>query len=180
MGKIVNKSELAEILGKSERTLTTWQKNGMPIALEGNRGSSHQYDTEEIIDWVVQQEINRRIEQHGASEDSFFDYESERARLTHHQANKVSLEEQVLQGKLIPSETVERVWSNMVASFRAKMLSIPTKAAHQFLSLSDLNESQDLLKDHVYEALDELSDYDAEQYDIPNLTQDNGDDSAAA
>ena len=30
MGKRVNKRELAEILGKSERTLTDWQDDGPP------------------------------------------------------------------------------------------------------------------------------------------------------
>lgn len=177
--KLVTKAELAEIVGKSERTLTTWQKNGMPIEVDGGRGSSNLYSPAVVIDWMIQQEINRRIAEHGGGDGDFYDYESERARLTHHQANKADLEEQVLRGKLIPEETVERVWTDMIASFRAKMLSIPTKAAHQFLELEDLNHAQDLLKDHIHEALLEISDYEPEDYDLEAVPEGRVDGGAA-
>lgn len=94
------------------------------------------------------------------------DLSKERARLTHHQANIAELDEDIKRGKLIPADVVERVWSDMVASFRAKILSIPTKAAHQFIALNDINEIQDALKEHHYEALQELSDYEPRDYGI--------------
>lgn len=176
---VVNKQALAEILGKSERTLTTWQKQGMPIAQDGSRGQSNLYDTAEVIDWLVQREITSRIQDHGSAE-AFYDYEAERARLTHHQANKASLEEQVLEGRLIEADVVERVWGDMVSSFRAKVLAVPTKAAHQFLALNDLNDAQDLLKDHLHEALAELSDYDPDHYGIEDRRESGRDGGAAA
>lgn len=178
--KLVTKAELAEIVGKSERTLTTWQKNGMPIRVDGNRGSSNLYSTAAVIEWMIQQEIKRKIAEHGGGDAEFFDYEAERARLTFHQANKADLEEQVLRGKLIPSETVERVWSDMVASFRSRVLAVPTKAAHQFLALDDLNAAQDLLKEHLHEALRELSDYEPDQYDLETIEESGIDGGAAA
>lgn len=174
---IVNKSELAEILGKSERTLTTWQKNGLPIEIEGTRGVQHRYNTEDVIAWLLDREIINRIGE-GVNPSEVYDYDLERARLTHHQANKTELEEQVLRGKLIPYQTVERVWMDMVANFRARILAIPTKAAHQFLQLEDLNEAQEILKTHCYEALTELADYEPSHYDIEPGPED-GDDSSA-
>lgn len=166
MGKTVNKTELSEIIGVSQRTLTTWQKNGMPIAMDGTRGTENLYDSEEIIQWMIQREINRRITDHGGNEAEFYDYEMERARLTHHQANIASLDEQVKQGKLIPSDVVEGAWVDFVAAFRAKVMSIPTKAAHQFIALTELTQVQDCMKEHLFEALAELADYDPEHYGI--------------
>jgi phage terminase Nu1 subunit (DNA packaging protein) len=92
------------------------------------------------------------------------DLSKERARLTFHQANIAELDEDIKRGKLIPAETVEKVWSDMVAAFRAKILSIPTKSAHQFVAITDLSEIQDVIKEHLNEALVELSEYDPNQY----------------
>ena len=180
MGKTVNKTELSEIIGVSQRTLTTWQKNGMPIAVDGTRGTENLYDTEEIIQWMIHRELQRRISDHGGDEAELYDYEMERARLTHHQANIASLDEQVKEGKLIPSEIVETAWVDFVAAFRAKTLSIPTKAAHHFITLSDLNQIQDCLKEHLNEALSELSEYDPEHYGIQAIAPSRTAGSAAA
>lgn len=177
MGKLVNKQELAEILEKSERTLTTWQKNGMPIKIDANRGASNQYDTADVIDWLISREMSKLTSN---EEGQYLDYEAERARLTHHQANKTELEAAVLKGKLIPAETVELVQGDMVGSFRAKILAIPTKAAHALCGLSDLSEAQDTLKTYLYEALKELADYSPQQYGIESLAENSGNGRTAA
>lgn len=157
---LVNKRTLSEIIGKSERTITTWQKNGLPIAFDGVKGQQNRYETADVIEWLIDRAVG-----HGQESDSF-DLDSERARLAHHQANKTALEEKVLAGKLIPQQTVEDVWGSMISSFRSRVLSIPTKAAHEFVGLHELNIAQELMKKHLYEALTELSDYSPEQYGI--------------
>jgi phage terminase Nu1 subunit (DNA packaging protein) len=93
-----------------------------------------------------------------------YDYDAERARLTHHQANKTALEEQVLQGSLITAEEVESVWSSMIGAFRARMLSVPGRAAQGVIATADISEAEQIIRDLVYEALSELADYDPEQY----------------
>ena len=154
MGKLVNKTELSEILGKSHTTLTSWQSNGMPLKLVGKRGTSNEYDTEDVISWL----IRRDIEKLTVSEDGvIYDLDSERSRLTHHQANKTELEELALKGDLIPAEDVLAKWEKMVSSFRAKMLSMPTKTSHLLLNVSEFDEVESILKTHIYEALKELS-----------------------
>ena len=60
MGKSVNKSELAEIFGVSERTLTEWQNDSdLPIKTKGARGQANEYDTEAVITWFAQRELNK-------------------------------------------------------------------------------------------------------------------------
>lgn len=179
MGKIVNKAELAEILGKSERTLTTWQKNGLPIASDGERGSSNFYDVEEVIEWMINREIRRLV---GDSEDpeGAYDYEKERARLTHHQANKVALEEEILRGDLIPAETVAFVQGQMLAAFRAKLLGMPTKLAPRVQFLEGLPELESEIRESVYDALSELSEFDPSAFGARAVPEGDSGDSAAS
>lgn len=177
---IVNKRELSDIIGKSQQTITTWQKNGMPISADGISGTANLYDTSDVIDWMIQQEIKRRITNHGGNDDDWYDFEKERARLTHHQANIAALDEQVKETELISAETVSRAWCDLSTAFSSKILSIPTKAAHSFISLTDINQIQDCLKVYLNEALSELSDYDPEQYGIPASTSSGANGSAAS
>ena len=115
---------------------------------------------------VIQNRLENYKDKHQPKTTDDLDLGEERARLTHHQANIAELDESVKRGELIPAEVVERVWSDMIASFRAKILSIPTKAAHQFISLTSITEIQDALKEHHNEALLELSEYDPKQYGV--------------
>lgn len=174
---LVNKAQLAEIVGKSQQTLTTWQKNGLPIKVDGNSGQSNQYETTDVIAWLIRREMSKLTVN---DDGQVHDYDIERARLTHHQANKTELEAKVLKGELIPAETVEHVQGAMVGSFRSKVLSIPTKSAGKVQNLSDLAEIEDVIRAEVYEALTELQEYDPYAYGIQLVQEDSGDDSASA
>ncbi|AKA25495.1 terminase small subunit [Pseudomonas chlororaphis] len=56
MGKTVSKGELGEIVGRDERTLSRWQKEGMPVIEFGvGRGNENQYDTQAVIEWLMRQ-----------------------------------------------------------------------------------------------------------------------------
>lgn len=90
--------------------------------------------------------------------------ETERTRLASAQANKTELEVEVIRGNLIPADQVEEVVNNMISSFRAKMLSLPTKAAPTIVAMADTAQVEASLKEYVYEALQELSEYDSEKY----------------
>lgn len=177
MGQLVNKQELAKIVGRSEPTLTTWQKRGMPIKLEARRGASNQYDTADVIAWMIRQEIEKLT----VGEDgTVHDYEAERARLTHHQANKTELEAKVLRGELIPADTVERVQGSMVGAFRSKLLSMPTKTAGKVQHMADIADIEDAIRAEIYEALSELSDYDPSAYGVSIIQEDSESSSAPA
>lgn len=86
-----------------------------------------------------------------------FDLVEERARLAHFQANKTELEAEVLKGNLIHIDKVINEWEKLTSSFRAKMLSMPTKTSHLILNKDDFSEIEAILKTHIYEALTELS-----------------------
>ena len=54
----------------------------------------------------------------------------------------------------------EAAWSNMILAFRSRMLSVPYRAACRVVGLKDQHEVQEIIRELIYEALDELSDYD--------------------
>ena len=57
------------------------------------------------------------------------DYNAERARLTHHQANIAKLDEEVKLGTLVPIDDVRGFWQNLFASSRSRLMAIPARLA---------------------------------------------------
>lgn len=165
------KKHMAASCGISEQAFTKWGVE--PVLREGR---STYYSVAD----VVENRLANHVEKHQPKDQEVLDIVAERARLTHHQANIAELDESVKRGELIPAEVVEQVWSDMVASFRAKCLSIPTKAAHQFVALTDLSEIQDALKEHLAEALTELSEYEPDHYGVQASENSRGESSTAA
>jgi hypothetical protein len=48
----LNKSELARKLGCSERALSLWQKEGLPVLEHGRRGQPNVYDLAAVVAWI--------------------------------------------------------------------------------------------------------------------------------
>lgn len=48
----VNGAELAEILGKSQNTITTWTHRGLPVK-RNKAGIGHSYHTPHVIAWLL-------------------------------------------------------------------------------------------------------------------------------
>ena len=151
MGKIVCKRELARILGYSERIITEWQKEGMPIREQTERGKANQYDTEEVIRWMIERNtVGKEID-------------AARLRLLTAQARRAEAETAVLEGSLIPEERVEGVWMNMTTAFRQRTLALPNRLMHD-LEGKGKKEIFNIITQALKGALEELAEYDPEQY----------------
>ncbi len=55
---ICNKAQLADVFGVTERSLTSWESQGMPIESRPGRGISNQYDSAKCIEWRTQRVLN--------------------------------------------------------------------------------------------------------------------------
>lgn len=86
-----------------------------------------------------------------------FDGQKEQARLTHHKANIAALAERKLTGELVTVAEVGEVVGDEYANVRAKLLSLPSKATPQIVSLDDPESVRKLLQNLTYKALDELT-----------------------
>jgi len=85
------------------------------------------------------------------------DYTQERAKLTRLQAEKVTLELEQQRGNLLPLEMVIEAWQGQIANARARLLALPPKVAGQVLGMESYVEVEQVIRDIIYEALDELT-----------------------
>ena len=106
-----------------------------------------QYDEAEFGQWLRAQ---------SAELSGNYNYEAERARLTHEQANKAGLEVAELRGELVRSSEVGPYWADMVASMRAKLIGTPPKIAALISDPIARAKVQSQSEAFVYEALAEI------------------------
>ena len=145
---IVNKRQLADIMGCTEETLSQWEKQGMPVLLKRRGCAGNQYETAAVIGWR---------DARGQSDAPPTDYETERTRKVKIEADILSLEKAQLEGRLIPADKAEQAWTKLVAAFRARMLAVPSKCAPLVAGLSFI-DAERVMADAVSDALRELSD----------------------
>ena len=92
-----------------------------------------------------------------------FDSEGLKAAQTRLVTAQAELKEAELaeqRGELHRASIVQKIWGERNVNIRAKLLSIPAKISPELVG-KDLLTIQAKLKDAVYEALEELADYDA-------------------
>jgi phage terminase Nu1 subunit (DNA packaging protein) len=92
------------------------------------------------------------------------DYTTHRMRLTRAKADIMEMERSQMEEKLIPTNDIETSWLEATANMRAKMLSLPTKAAAEVFSAESISEVKNILKEQIYEALAELSNVEIHVY----------------
>lgn len=85
------------------------------------------------------------------------DFYTERVRLTSAQADQKELEVQKMKNALVPVDLVINVWVNLSAQFKTKMLSIPSKLAKTLTTITDTATIDGMIRDLIYEALEEVS-----------------------
>jgi phage terminase Nu1 subunit (DNA packaging protein) len=166
---VVSTKEISEILGVTTRRIQQLaQDNALVRFSHGN------YD----LPASIQKYITYMTEA-GSLADGELDKAQEEAKWTQARRKKTELELQIMKGELHRSEDVQLVMSDMLGNFRARLLALPSKIAPQLLGKTDIIPVKDLLKSAVYEALNELSDYDPNafyQYSKDNLLVDEEED----
>ena len=135
-------NRLSELTGMDVRTI----KRRLATLLPTVQGRAHTYESRDALPLL-----------YGQIDSSAYDLNHERARLAHHQANNESLREAQNRGELLPRGLVIQTWQGIVAAARARLLALPTKAAHQLLGARTLAEAEEVVRGHVYEALTELA-----------------------
>src|SRR4051812_230328 len=109
MAYLVNQQGLAEILGVNRKTLTMWQREGLPIARETPNGFGNEYDVPMVVAWTIE-----RAKAKGT-------FESEGDRLYRLQADKLEIELAEMRHRLIPVVELVPTWRALQAN-AAKVL----------------------------------------------------------
>ena len=144
----VNKKALSEILGYSERTITDWQDDGMPVAYRGDRGESNRYDTSAVIRWLVDREVAKVRK------------ESPKDRLDRLRADQMELNLAQQRGALVNVRQLEPELMQMVGAFRTELLSMADKLKSELDAQYGTNIDSGLIAERVEAALRHCARYD--------------------
>ena len=152
---IVNKRQLADILGLAEETLTQYQKDPtFPILHKRKGRGGSDYETSDVIAWLERRKINQTV-----GNADLIDLEEGKRRKMAAEAGLAELELLKEQGQVVDIALVAEEVGEQLSNFRAKMLSIPSKVAGQVYTAKDMKEIKSILDDAIYEALNEISGY---------------------
>nr|WP_278429990.1 hypothetical protein [Brevibacillus laterosporus] len=106
----------------------------------------------------------RFLQNNNSDSESDVDYYEEKALHERAKREKAEIEVALLKGHMHKAEDVAAVMNDMVASCRAKLLSLPTKLAPSLLGKDDVSHVRELISKEIREALDELSNYSREVF----------------
>lgn len=137
MGKKVNQTQLAEILGVSDVTLWEWQKQGLPIAGRGDRGQENSYDTAAVIAWMIEREVRK------------VSTETQRDRLARLQADVLEIELAEKKNTLVPAAEIEPAWQTRVLSAAAFAHAAPSRWAQELEARPGIEAKRAFLKDEL-------------------------------
>ena len=137
MGKRVNKRELAEIFGISERTFTQYQKDAsFPIAEVGGRGQANVYDTSDVFEWLQ----NRAVS--GAT------VESAKERLDRIRGDREELALAKDVEELVPAASVQDRLVQVVLAIRTEMLNGGSKLKTELDALYEIDCDIEVINEH--------------------------------
>lgn len=143
--KLHNTDSIAEHLNLTTQRVGQLKKEG--ILVEVRPGLYNLKDT------------TRRYINYIRRGDEKLNYNAERAKLTEVKRKREELELREREKTLHESDDVERLISRMLTNFRSRLLSIPAKLSPILAKKADKTEIYGIMRDAIYEALDELSDY---------------------
>lgn len=148
MSRTVNKRELAEIFGISERTFTEYQRAGMPFLPSSGRGFENEYDTSAVYVWLITRA------KAGASN------ESAKERLDRLRGDREELAIAKELKELAPAADFLRAWSDHILAARAELLNMSDHLATALSARYGVNIDPQLIDDCVEKTLTRLSELD--------------------
>lgn len=77
-----------------------------------------------------------------------------------------------LKNQLHSADVIEKVMTDSLVNMKGKLLSLSNKLAPQIIALDNLGEIQDVIQDGIFEALEELSEYNPEMFRSKNFVDD--------
>jgi hypothetical protein len=126
-GKIVLKTELAAILGKTTKTLVIWQNEGMPFYEASSTGKGNTYNTADVIAWMIRRETK-----------SGPDVNTERAKLAAAQTESAYLRNEERKGNLISMDTAKSVTERAAFAIRQKIVNSSMSREEKQALLTDI------------------------------------------
>lgn len=153
---VVNQKELAQILGISTRQVRNLKSEGLFQSPENSRGYVLEKCVQEYINFKINAETGRRTS-----------ITKETVQAEHEEVKRqISLLKlRKLRRELHEAVDVEIFLSNMLVSFRNRLLSLPPKLVMELGGETDQNEMIKIISKQLTDVLEELSEYDPDEID---------------
>lgn len=146
---ICNKTQLADVHGVTDRTLTDWAKAGMPVRAVGGRGRGHenQYDTATTIEWRIQRAV------------SGYQVESAKERKDRLEGDRIELMLAREAGLLVAVEEIEPLWAQAILAAKSDLMEGVYRLKSELDAAFGIEVDVALLEAHVHQALAKLADH---------------------
>lgn len=150
---IVNRKDLSAILGVTPPTIDARIAKGLPVLSRGTSGQAAQFDTAEVINWMVEQ-AKQTADASPAEKDGM--RELQRRKLLA-ETEQAELELARKKGEVVPVEEALSAISDAVTILRQRMLTLPRRVAPLILGETDEDVTKSLIEREVLDVLEELS-----------------------
>ena len=151
---IVNKRELAEIVGKSEEWISQMQRDSsFPVLVKRTGRQGNEYETADVIAWMERRQVSNLVN------DGMVDIEEAKRRKIAAEAGLAELELAKEKGEVVLIEEVTKQFGDQLSALRAKLLALPSKTANLVFTAKSLTEAKSILEDAIIEALNEVVGY---------------------
>lgn len=154
----ISTHQLAKILGLTDRRIQQLAQDELVPRIERDK-----YYAPDAVQAYMKQKIEQ-AEERKRNSDPEEQYLVEHARLEKAKREKAEIQVSLMKGTVHAAEDVEREMTKMLMAFRAKILGIPSRLAPKATNIDNANQLEDMIRQELYEALKELSDYDPDTF----------------
>lgn len=140
---------IAKLFNLTERRVQQLAKEG--IIPKAERGK---YELIGSVQGYVKYLQERTLGQHDASPTDLMEH---KVRLTRAQADEKEMEVRILQGDLLHVDDVKASWWKIIQITKARFMALPMRLAPILISKSDLREVEDVIKESVVAALEDMT-----------------------
>lgn len=114
---ILNRGEMADVLGKEPGTLDRWTREGAPVLDRPGQGRAAKFDSAAVINWAIAREVERALEraEAGAAAE---DLEEWRTRKMAAQAQLAEIEVARARGELVLADEIGRAMHDLITGGR--------------------------------------------------------------
>jgi phage terminase Nu1 subunit (DNA packaging protein) len=131
-GRLHTRVELAALLGVNPVTITKWQGEGLPVAVQGGRGRESKYKMADVWRWGLERERARATVNGGGG--SEVNLPVERAKLSRIQTQLAQQKFRKAEGELLEVSEIGRTWSLIVLAIKAKLLALANAVADRIVA----------------------------------------------
>lgn len=165
---IVTKAQLADIVGRDERTLSRWQTEGMPVLEFGTgRGNENEYDTHAVFEWLMNRAATGGQE---SAKDRLDRIRGDREEL----AYAKDLEEVV-----VADELLTRFESMITAAKNELLNTLPDQIATDMSARYGIEIDEALIREPIDQVLRNMANYDPDADDESGHPDQPGDEEEA-